>query len=242
MKIVDPQDTRSGVAAKGAIVLRNVVLALLLLLGITTGAVAAFSAVTHGSVQSGTTTTDRHHRTSAAIYGTLGSGPAREQHYPTEGVDAFRQRSENQVKDHYDQLEEGLYERILEAGLEGKGGPFAGDDPVWNDTGDAENDAARMIPVSFGGSMEGSFSGLTTTSLEELPLDPLFDPAQIAGVVPLGQLPQIVFPSLSGSGAPLPPSMLMGDDMLGEVPVPGAALLFPAGLALLFNARKRLQR
>ncbi|MEO1043219.1 MAG: hypothetical protein AAFX52_13110 [Pseudomonadota bacterium] len=242
MKIVDPQNSPSWVAAKGAVALRNAVLVLLLLLVITSGAFAAFG----GPAQSKGTLNHKAggqlRPSSAAVYGSLDPLAKDAHHYPTEGVDAFRQRSEEQVRDYYEELEEGLYQRIIEAGLDGKGGPFLGEDGLGQGMGGAEDNPVRMIQASFGGSVGGSFSGMTTMPLENGALDPIFDPARTASMVPFGHLPQVVFPALSGSGAYVPTLVLADDDMIGEVPVPGAVLLFPAGLAFLINARQRRKR
>lgn len=241
MTIEDPQTVQNGLDAKGPKALRNLVLVLLLLLLTTVGGLALFGAMMVGdeieTTESEWKQTQERQATADENYGTLDPERITIDAAPAESIDAFRERSEAQVREFYEGQEEGLYQRIVDATLYGKGSDFdPGDEPSeWSGMGGPETEVVQMVPTSLGGSADGSFSGLPTTPLQTAMVDPIVDPAAIA---PIGALPQVVFPGLSAPGGILIPQADLNDP-IGEVPVPGAILLFPAGLAFLAKRRKR---
>ncbi len=241
MAIEDPQTVQNGFDAKGPKALRNLVIVLLLLLLTTVGGLALFGAMVVGDELE---TTERdvnqaqvRQATADENYGTLDPERITIDAAPTESIDEFRERSEAQVREFYEGQEEGLYQRIVDATLYGKGSDFdPGDDPSeWTGMGGPETEVVQLVPTSLGGSADGTFSGLPTTPLQTAMVDPLVDPVAIA---PIGALPQVVFPGLSGPGGIVVPQTDL-NDQVGEVPVPGAILLFPAGLAFFAKRRKR---
>ncbi|MEM6748588.1 MAG: hypothetical protein AAF608_14320 [Pseudomonadota bacterium] len=238
MTIEDPQTAQTGFDASAPRALRNLVLVLLLLLLGTAGGLALFGSMIVGETteltdEAWAAATERQ-ATADEAYGTLDAEPIVIASLSSEDIDAFRERSEGQVREFYEAQEQGLYQRIVEAGLYGKG---TVDSPSeWVGVGGPVTEVVQLVPTSLGGSADGTFSGIPTTPLQTAMVDPLGGPTAIG---PIGQLPQVVFPGLSGPGGLIPPPTLNFDDPIGEIPVPGALLLFPAGLALIAKARKR---
>ncbi|MEO1658826.1 MAG: hypothetical protein AAFR65_14025 [Pseudomonadota bacterium] len=241
MTIEDPKTAQNGLDANGPKALRNLVLVLLLVLLGTAGGLATFGLMMSDDSDEMTEAEWVAARERAATadeaYGVLDPERTVALEGSEESIDAFRERSEAEVREFYEAQEEGLYQRIVDAGLYGKGSDFdPGDDPSeWTGMGGPETEAVKIVPTSLGGSADGTFSGIPTAPLQASLIDPLVSPA---AATPLGPLPQIVFPGLSGPGGVIvPPPTITGPP--GEVPVPGALLLFPAGLAFLAKAKKR---